>query len=305
CYTMKGRKETNTNASKSVLLVKEDCDERACNVFEGSDVVVKTDGLRLLGSPVGSESFISGFIKQTVDKWIVDLSVLCTFAESQPQATCCIQSWCGLNIVSKLYRYSRYELISIGIISNPFWPVSPTTIARSQYRASRDITQPLVDCLLSGNKDIPFEVFKSHCKVIEEYLRKKRNDLKEEKQKVRDCLSSDKQRLLDVACERGASVWLSALPLSDHGFDLNKGSFRDSICIRYGWQLQDLPSSCVCDSSFTVDHALSCPMGGFPTLRHNELRDVTASLMSEVCSNVSREPALQPISGESHCFHCG
>ena len=177
--------------------------------------------------------------------------------------------------------------------------INPSAFARSQYRASRDITQPLVDCLLSGSKGIPFEVFESQCKVIEEYVKKKRNDLKVEKQKVRDCLSSDKQRLFDVACERGASVWLSALPLSDHGFDLNKGSFRDSICIRYGWQLQDLPSSCVCDSSFTVDHALSCPMGGFPTLRHNELRDLTALLMSEVCSNVSREPALQPMSGES------
>ena len=29
------------------------------------------------------------------------------------------------------------------------------------------------------------------------------------------------------------------------------------------------------------------------------MRDLTASLMSEVCSNVSREPALLPILGES------
>uniref|UniRef100_A0A1X7SJT0 Uncharacterized protein n=1 Tax=Amphimedon queenslandica TaxID=400682 RepID=A0A1X7SJT0_AMPQE len=112
-------------------------------------------------------------------------------------------------------------------------------------------------------------------------------------------LDTDKKRLIDVACERGASAWLSALPLADHGFDLHKGSFRDSVCIRYCWQLQDLPSSCVCDSAFTVDHALSCLMGGFPTLRHNELRDRTASLLEDVCSNVSREPPIQPLSGES------
>jgi len=40
-------------------------------------------------------------------------------------------------------------------------------------------------------------------------------------------------------------------------------------------------------------------MGGFPTLRHNEVRDLTATLMSEVCHDVSIEPALQPITGET------
>ena len=46
-----------------------------------------------------------------------------------------------------------------------------------------------------------------------------------ELQAVRDQLDVDKVRLLDVAGERGASVWLSALPLSHHGFDLHKSSF--------------------------------------------------------------------------------
>ena len=40
-------------------------------------------------------------------------------------------------------------------------------------------------------------------------------------------------------------------------------------------------------------------MGGFPTIRHNELRDVTASLLSDVCHNVATEPRLQPLSEES------
>ena len=50
---------------------------------------------------------------------------------------------------------------------------------------------------------------------------------------------------------------------------------------------------------FSVDHALNCPRGGFPSLRHNELRDITASLMKEVCHNVTTEPVLQPLSGET------
>ena len=43
----------------------------------------------------------------------------------------------------------------------------------------------------------------------------------------------------------------------------------------------------------------SCPNGAFPTIRHNDIRDLTAELMSEVCHDVSTEPPLQPLSGES------
>ena len=48
----------------------------------------------------------------------------------------------------------------------------------------------------------------------------------------------------------------------------------------------------------SLDHTLSCPNGGFPTIRHNELRDITANLLTEVCNNVAVEPQLTPLSGE-------
>jgi len=51
----------------------------------------------------------------------------------------------------------------------------------------------------------------------------------------------------------------------------------------------------------TVEHAFNCSFGGFPSIRHNELWDITASLLSEVCHNVRTEPPLQPLSGEQ--FH--
>ena len=35
--------------------------------------------------------------------------------------------------------------------------------------------------------------------------------------------------------------------------------------------------------------------GGFPTIRHNEIRDITASLLTEVCTEVCVEPDLQPV----------
>ena len=48
-----------------------------------------------------------------------------------------------------------------------------------------------------------------------------------------------------------------------------------------------------------MDHALSCSRGGYPSLRHNELRDLTAQLLGETCPNVSTELELQPLSSET------
>ena len=53
----------------------------------------------------------------------------------------------------------------------------------------------------------------------------------------------------------------------------------------------NLPQTFVCGKSFSVEHAFSCPCGGFLSISHNEIRDLTASLLSEVCCDVGVEPA--------------
>jgi hypothetical protein len=103
---------------------------------------------------------------------------------------------------------------------------------------------------------------------------------------------------MTLAQAKGSSNWLTALPLTDYGFTLHKGGFRDALSLRYGWQPFNCPTHCDCGTPFTVDHVLSCPKGGFPSLRHNEIRDTLANWMTEVCNNVHTEPTLQPLSGE-------
>ena len=76
-------------------------------------------------------------------------------------------------------------------------------------------------------------------------------------------------------------------------------SVTHSAYIRYNWTPSHLASRCACGSNFTVEHALSCPTGGFTIIRHNEVRDLLANLLTEVCHDVSVEPHLQPPSGES------
>ena len=103
---------------------------------------------------------------------------------------------------------------------------------------------------------------------------------------------------LECCREKGASLWLSVIPVAQHGFALHKTDFTDALCLRYGWSPPHLPSHCVCGKAFNISHALSCPHGAFPIIRHNDVRDLTARLMSEVCHDVQLGPHLQPLSGE-------
>ena len=59
---------------------------------------------------------------------------------------------------------------------------------------------------------------------------------------LRFALPADLQCILSYATETGASYWLTALPVKEHGFVLHKEAFRDAICLHYGWHPAGLPS---------------------------------------------------------------
>ena len=84
-----------------------------------------------------------------------------------------------------------------------------------------------------------------------------------------------------LARERGTSSWLNALPNKKHGLWLTKSEFRDALCIRYGWASKNVPSTCASGSPFVLFHTLHCPKGGYPIIRHNEIRDLSANLMKK------------------------
>ena len=70
-----------------------------------------------------------------------------------------------------------------------------------------------------------------------------------------------------------------------------KGEVRDALCMRDGW---NIPTHCTGGEPFTVEDALSCTLGGYVTLRHNEVGDQFAELLRETSTNFSIEPKLQP-----------
>ena len=59
---------------------------------------------------------------------------------------------------------------------------------------------------------------------------------------LRESLSSETPPILfpavNLGKERGASVWLTALPIESRGFWLHNGDFRDALCLRYDWPMK-------------------------------------------------------------------
>jgi len=70
------------------------------------------------------------------------------------------------------------------------------------------------------------------------------------------------------------------------------------LSLRYGWSLQNPPSHCTSSHLLSIEHSLTCITSGFTAIRHNEVHDITASFLLEVCHGVTIEPHLQPLTGE-------
>ena len=121
---------------------------------------------------------------------------------------------------------------------------------------------------------------------------------KDKLESVQHTLPPEMCRKIQTAQETGASNWLTSLPLRAKGFSLNKQEFVDAVALRYGWPIEGLPNICACGSPNNVTHTMTCKKGGFICIRHDEVRDLTASMLREVCNDVSTEPLLLPLDGE-------
>ena len=76
--------------------------------------------------------------------------------------------------------------------------------------------------------------------------------LEEKIDALRDNQTPSMKRNLEQLAQPGASSWLSALPLKEEGFNLNKSEFQDALNIRYDRVLKNLPSKCACEKKFDL-----------------------------------------------------
>ena len=64
--------------------------------------------------------------------------------------------------------------------------------------------------------------------------------------KIEANLDPDTKRAATQAKEKGASSWLTVLPIEEHGFTLTNNEFRDAIHLHYNKTLKRMPNLCPC-----------------------------------------------------------
>ena len=177
-------------------------------------------------------------------------------------------------------------------------PVETAALARDN---SIYATAPLTESIC--NQEVTFDASikreqQRRCKEIKQRMMNLHKTNVDELLSHENC-SPQLRRCIENSVQKGASLWLSALPIDKEGFALHKSDFRDALLMRYSLQLPSLPIKCICGSYFDIDHAMVFKRGGFVSRRHNDIRDNLCSMLDDVCHDVTKEPPLQPLTGET------
>ena len=170
--------------------------------------------------------------------------------------------------------------------------------AKYENENSRKLTSSLTQ-LIKDQYQI-YSVNKTEQKSIKSNIKiNKEERYKATLTKLQTRPNKNQKRLNDIAQEKRVSNWLKVYPISDKGYDLNNYQFWDCVCLRYGWRLTNIPSTCSCGSKMDIQHAKSCKKGRFITGTHNNLRDLSAKLLTELCKDVDIKPQILPVTGEN------
>ena len=174
---------------------------------------------------------------------------------------------------------------------------NPTKLCSKEYEWSEKLTLSLTENVIKQNlfeEDSPEEIKERHDQILKEIKDEKKSIQKEMHDSIFASLDDERKRSLNLASEKGASIWLNTLPIKSMGYALNKQEFLDAIALQYNFSIQGMACHCACGFKNSIDHALICRLGGYTIMRHNEVRNIEADLLKEVCHDVLVEPALIP-----------
>ena len=272
-----------------------------------SGVEIITTGTRHLGAAVGTEEFKHGYVKKKVDAWIQCVKTLSDVASSEPHAvfaayTHCLQSqWTflcrtmpGVPALFQPLEDAIRQVLIPSLLRREVNDLERDLLSLPARMGGMGITKPTDECLIANTNSqyvsaplvrlVKRQEFELEPSELLAQIKSLRSDVDKENEKrnsgklelILDAAPADLKLALKACSEKGASSWVTAVPSYDHGTVLHKGEFTDAVCIRYGWTLANLPTTCACGTSFSVQHALDCKLGGLRVIQHNEVRDVLA-----------------------------
>ncbi|MEL7196650.1 MAG: hypothetical protein AAFO96_29800, partial [Bacteroidota bacterium] len=295
---------------------KPEKEREAREVFSETNLMITTNGQKHLGAVIGSKDYKTEYVQAKVNDWIVELERLSEIAKSEPHA-----AYTAFTFGMKhKWTYTQRTIPDISeqlvplenTIRNTFIPalinrhctdlerelltlpprlgglgiVNPSIMADKEYENSVKLTHQLRKHIIEQNKSAEVndaEILHSRYEISQEREKKQQEKMKE----IERVVTPELALKIQLANETGASSWLTSLPIKAKGFNLNKQEFCDALALRYGWSIEGLPSICPgCQQPFNEGHANQCMTGGYISMRHDEVRDLTHQMLHEVCREV-------------------
>ena len=113
-------------------------------------------------------------------------------------------------------------------------------VADTEYTYSRAATNELKEAIVQQLNEYTEDVDKLH-EVKMEITKDRNRRYEDTKRGLLTKLPDQGRLMLELASEKGASSWLTALPIKEFGYLLNKQQFTDALCLRYNLTLKDCP----------------------------------------------------------------
>ena len=312
------------NTGKSICIVRPEDLTKATELFGGLKLRFVT-GFRYVGGFIGADDERDTWLKPQIDAWAQGVKDLAMVAKKHPQS-----AYAGLTKSFQMeWQYAQRVLPGIGhlfasvekALAEDFLPAllgasveevakmrallalpvkfaglgvpDPTKTADGCYMASRGCTKVLADSIRDGS-DLDV---RGYCRDVKKARREIVNIKKEENGiawlHYKTGRSPRQKQRLERACKSG--IWLTMMPSRYNGTELSTEEFRDNARIRFGLVPLGLPCTCDgCQHSFSVDHALTCKLGGLIGLRHDDAKDEFNDLCGKALkpSAVSDEPLI-------------
>ena len=238
----------------------------ATALFANTGVQVSSEGRPYLGAAIGTEEFVISHVKDKVTKWMKELDSLATIALTQPHTayaafthglskkwsylTCTIH---GIDtILQPLEMIIRLKLIPAlngqlppndevrDLLALParlggIALANSTSVADEEFSASIKVSDPLKNAILQQSFEYSDDVVYDQVEAKGEVRRSKRERSTQAAETLKQSLSASLQRSMDLAQEKGASTWLTSLPIQEFGFALHKRAFQNAMALHYNW----------------------------------------------------------------------
>ena len=250
------------NPSKTWLVTKDQFLHNAANIFAGSGVNITSHGRPYLGAPLGSPEFIEEYFSSKVGEWTSSIAILSEIAVSQPHAAYSAlthglsSTWSYLSRVTPNISHllnpldvalkakllpaltgkptpndQECALFSLPAQHGGLGIRIPSKNAERGLQSSLQVTSSFVAKILEQNQGYEYNIIDHQLQSKVSIRRRNEEMSSKEANVLHSQLPPSLQKAVDLAQEKGASIWLTALPLKDHGFALHRAAFHDAMAL--------------------------------------------------------------------------